>query len=241
MIFFLCAADAFSQHYFWLLCSLSLQRDIVVRYTLHESLLASENKGRNQPALLPSKGFLAHPLSFKTNDLLVKHLPLYLPAPPFSLPSSLTQHTLMLHCYCSQPSTSTPRPKTPPRSFPPRHTQTSVLACCPSQGHPCRRWSFYAYLSWFQKPPKIAVEWQNSAKSSILTVFVCRQQTIKSLRSYPHFMRRISILRRPRLDYPQLGSGNVTMWQPACLKVRKKGQHESSSHIISAIEKRHRL
>lgn len=92
---------------------------------------------------------------------------------------------LHLHFPCLLPSLSTPSccivivaspaqahqgPKHPHAASPPRrHRQTSVLACCPSQGHPCRRWSFYAYLSWFQKPPKIAVEWQNSAKSSILS------------------------------------------------------------------------
>lgn len=78
-------------------------------------------------------------------------------------------------------------------------------------------------------------------QKAVFSVFDCRQQTIKSLCSYPHFMPRISILGRPRLDYPQLGSENVTMWQPACLKARKKGWHDSSSHIISAIEKRPRL
>lgn len=98
--------------------------------------------------------------------------PLWLPAPQFSSPSPLTQHTVESCCYCSQGSVSPPRPKMPPYHF---TTQTSIytsLLCLP--GMSLSKMVILHLLVLVTKAPKIAVEWQNSAKSSIFIIFVCR-------------------------------------------------------------------
>lgn len=130
------------------------------------------------------------------SSFLHLNFPPYLPPP--SAPSTLV--------VVASPAQALRGPNTPvphatcPMQLPHLPQQTDICACLLSlPGTPvskiiilCQRWSFCAYSSWLQKPPKIAVNWQNPARSSIciFTVLVCRRQAINSLSSYPNLCVR---------------------------------------------------
>lgn len=124
---------------------------------------------------------------------------LHLNFPPHLSPSSRSFTHIVVVASPAQAlrGPNTPMPYTTcPMQLPHLRQQTDICACLLSfPGTPVsmivilrQRWSFCAYSSWLQKPPKIAVNGQNPARSSIciFTVLACRRQAINSLSSYPN-------------------------------------------------------